>query len=678
VTDPVRYTIWDPDALEMYDRASLTHQQRVLVEGLLRSLEAGTYLSEHVSAAKSVVLALTRSHHALDGHARLKQPQIGLTRAVLSRALSDVASAVSAFTTTPTGTAMISQAQQILSQVNTSMAGTPSSTDKQQLANRIGALVQPGVRAARSLFEAIWNGVDVTAEVASHIRDEVAVLVALEGRDGLALRVELFRLLSRGAVDSAAVADVLWPAHRQYRVAVVVSGTRVLEGLDQLLPGAQQWPLIDRKPPAGIPYIETRKLIDSTLNSVGSSTLIVLPTWASDAYTAIAQARRDVVETLDQYAAGQRLLELTIDPRSVAIAPSNEPFTFNPRIGGEKVARPLTSHWPAPLRSALRMANLAGRMDAPVASVMLAWSAIESMEVKSSDIELIAQACALHSLRQQILSVYKSVTDSANARLRLARWRVSRAQAVLGKAERGHARVARSNSPAAQEAASRLEIWLVQVRAQLAEVESSRTQLEQSLLPSIEIIRRNLLGGGDVGNPLNLSSWLLDVNDFLDAILPLDATSSADLWQSQNAVAVLAKGAGGLAEERLYMWQRRLADPSSLADWLNDQQNIFHGLLAWMYVSRNLAIHTGRFAVPADLLTAQAGRSIVDMLLEFLGHWYQDQRSRGVPDSDVRAVLEELGHRKDILENHLRNSESCHPLNVSTITAPDTDCWNRV
>jgi hypothetical protein len=97
-----------------------------------------------------------------------------------------------------------------------------------------------------------------------------------------------------------------------------------------------------------------------------------------------------------------------------------------------------------------------------------------------------------------------------------------------------------------------------------------------------------------------------------------------------------------------------------------------------MYASRNLAIHTGRFAVPADVLTAQAGRGIVDIVLEFLGHWYQDQRRQGVPDSDARAILKELADRKDVLENHLRNATSCHPLNVFTITAPDSDSWHRV
>ena len=43
------------------------------------------------------------------------------------------------------------------------------------------------------------------------------------------------------------------------------------------------------------------------------------------------------------------------------------------------------------------------------------------------------------------------------------------------------------------------------------------------------------------------------------------------------------------------------------------------------------------------------------MVLEFLGHWYQDEHSRGVPDSEARAVLEKLAKRKVALEYHLRN-----------------------
>jgi hypothetical protein len=676
----VRFKVWDYTALHIYDRAGLGRQQRAFIEGLLRSLEAGTYLSEHVASAGSAVLALTRAHHALDEHARTGQPYISLTRTVLSKALGDVASGISAYSITVAGAAVITQAHQVLRQVDIGMAvsSSPSPVDKQQFANQVGAFVQPAADTVRSIFEAAWSIDNLPAEIVSRIRDEVAVLTVLEGRDGAALQVDLLRLLGSGVVDGAAIADVLWPPRKQYQVAVVVSGTRALDGLERLLPDARQWPLAGggAAPTAGLSQ-EILRLIGRAPASTGSRVLVVLPTLAADAYTAIAQARREVVETLDQYAAGQRLLELTIDPRSVALSASSSPTSSDPRIGGSKIARPLTDHWPVPLRSALRMANLAARMDAPVASVMLAWGSIESLGVDRNDFELIAKACALHSLRQQILSVYKSVTDAGNERLRLGQWRVDQMQATLEKAERSSAGAARGSSTAAQEATVRLEAVVIQMRTQLAEAQSKYTRDEQSLLPSIEIVRQNLLHGGIRGQPLSLSSWLLDLNEFLDSILPLDVNGSADLRQVQDAVVSLAREAGGLAEEQLVTWRSRLADPTALADWLDRQQATFHGLVAWMYASRNLAIHSGRFFVPADVLTAQASRGIVDMILEFLGHWYQEQRRRSVPDSNAKTVLQELADRKDALDRHLRGATSCHLLNIVTITAPDSDPWHR-
>jgi len=180
------------------------------------------------------------------------------------------------------------------------------------------------------------------------------------------------------------------------------------------------------------------------------------------------------------------------------------------------------------------------------------------------------------------------------------------------------------------------------------------------------------------GHPLDLKSSLLDLNGFLDTVLPLQATSPSALAQTHGAVEVLARQAGGLAYEQLVIWRERLADPLALADWLNHQQGVFHGLLKWMYATRNMAFHNGKFAVPADDLTAQAAQGVVDMVLEFLGNWHKVQRSLGLPDSDPITVLDELSQRKDYLDSQLRVAQSCHPLNITTISAPDSDCWNRV
>jgi hypothetical protein len=124
-------------------------------------------------------------------------------------------------------------------------------------------------------------------------------------------------------------------------------------------------------------------------------------------------------------------------------------------------------------------------------------------------------------------------------------------------------------------------------------------------------------------------------------------------------------------------WRARLADPAALADWIDLQQSGYQGLLAWMYASRNLAIHTGGFVVPADELTAKAARGIVDMVLEFLGYWYKSLNEKGLPDEIAIDIIKELAERKDRLTNQLRAAVTCHPLNIAEITAPESDCWNR-
>ena len=103
----------------------------------------------------------------------------------------------------------------------------------------------------------------------------------------------------------------------------------------------------------------------------------------------------------------------------------------------------------------------------------------------------------------------------------------------------------------------------------------------------------------------------------------------------------------------------------------------FHGLLAWMYASRNLAIHTGGFVVPADVLTAQAARGIVDMVFEFLGYWYKHLDTHAELERNAIDIITDLAERKDQLGAQLRVADSCHSLNVATITGPDSDCWNR-
>ncbi|MGC4868102.1 hypothetical protein ACLQ3B_22025 [Micromonospora sp. DT53] len=674
----MRYRLWDVETLRAYERAGLGHQQRALIERLLRALEEGTFLSEHVSTAPSVLLALHRARHAFDSclSTSPSQPRADLVVALLDSAFTETHNANSAYSLTPSGSSAIASAGQALTGSRAAMSGGLSTTAGRRAVHALDQALAALREAVPTLFDLIWSGTPVAASAAGRIRDEVAVSVVLEGRDGRAFGVDLLRLLNKGVAERALLAGTLWPPRQGYRVALTVAGTRSLEGLDRLLPGARQWPL-GGLPPLGIPRIELQVLMDQASASTGAKLLLIVPTMAADGPTAVATARRDLAETLDQYAAGQRLLDLAIGPAAVAIGPGSKATTLNLFDETAKAARPLTFHWAAPVRPALRMANLAWAMDAPVAGVMLAWSALESLGVKKSHRALVAKACALHSVRQQILSVFKSVTASATARLRLGRYQVALAQEGLRKAQVALARVELSPSPRAAAAAAGLRTESSKRRAELAAARYENDQLSAVLLPAVAVVREHLLGGGDQQQPLSMSSYTLDINAFFDVLLNPTAAEPHVVGEVRRAVQLLAEHGGGISQELWESWRARLVDPSAVADWLDAQEHNVEALLTWMYVSRNLAVHNGEFAMPADTLTAHAAKGIIDMVLEFLGHWYQHCDAQGLPDPDAMSVIRNLAQRKDRLNTRLRAATSCRPLEVAAISAADGDCWGR-
>jgi len=219
----VRYSVWNPSMLDGFERAGLSNQQRTLVEYILRALEPGTFLSEHVVFARSVALALTRAYHVLESHALSHQPRLGLTRTVLARALGEIDSAVPAFSVTGIGRSVIGQAKQAVARAVTEMANPQMSpVDKAHRAGDISAVSMTLPSAVHSIAEELWNGAPVTPDAAARIRAEVAVLVALSGRDGLALQVDLIRLLKSGASDFESIREILWPPSQQYRVTTEI------------------------------------------------------------------------------------------------------------------------------------------------------------------------------------------------------------------------------------------------------------------------------------------------------------------------------------------------------------------------------------------------------------------------------------------------------------------------
>lgn len=677
----MRYTVWDPHSIHAFKEAGLTQQQRSLLEGLLRALEHGAHLSDHVSAANSAFLSVIRAAEGLAGNA-VGQPGLSLTRTLLKTSLTGVAAAGAAFAVG--GAADLAAARTVLQDAARDLDRYTTVDTKKAWVQQLQAHAHSLEVAVRGWVTPLWEGPPLPTEVLAKARAELTVAVALADRDGRMLQEELLRLLSRGSPNAVALTALLWPPPRDYRVAVLVEGTQQLERLELLLPTARQWPVTgslplrdDHAPAGGGRVPSVRDAVALANQGRRPGTVVEVRVAAADAATAMRHGRRQISEALDQYAAAQRLVAFLLGSRSLATDKDGVRYTGDLLVVSVKSARPLTFHWPPALRPALRSAHLAAQADAPMTSAALAWSAIDSLGLESADLDVLAKACALHTLRQQVVSLYHVLTESALARLKHARWDLSEAERALGIVERAVQRTSGHTSPAVQARYAELRRRAEQQGTHSQQRAQNVAELEAQILPLVKDLQHYLFSDGLTTQPLELSSRLLDIDAWQDLLLPLEPDAAPALAAAHHAATRFAVLAGGLAADSLALWRARLADPGALADWLDDQEGVFHGLLAWLYSTRNLAFHSGQFTGTADTLTAHAARSVVDMALEFLGNWHQTQEQRNQQGTDPLTVLQELARRKDHLVDQLGRARSCRPVNILSVTAVGSNAFDR-
>ncbi|KOV82724.1 hypothetical protein [Nocardia sp. NRRL S-836] len=390
----MRYQYLDARLRQAFDDAGLSRCQRALLQGVLRALDPDAHLGEHVAGVNSAVLAVMRARTALAGHAAEDQPRWNLLRRVVTTSITVLDAAAPAYA--HAGATALAEARQVLHDVDAAIAADGQRLDPAVTA-AAAAKLDPAVltAAVKEWLGPLWNGVELP--VRARMVAELAVVTACHGRDGRHLRTDLLRFLKKP--DD--LAQVLWPRPRRHAVALVVRGARVLRHLDGLLPGARQEPLHRNRLPR-----------DDFLKDVvtGSSVLVRMPVTAADAHTAALLGRRALSEVLDQYAAGERLTELDIAPVWQVSGPTGRVTrgTEHQRTVGN--AYPLTAYWPGELRSAMRVANLARQVDAPMASAGLAWSALEATGLDPGKIAWLAKACALQVLRQHLVSLHVVVT----------------------------------------------------------------------------------------------------------------------------------------------------------------------------------------------------------------------------------------------------------------------------
>ncbi len=386
----MRYQYLDARLRQAFDDAGLSRCQRALLQGVLRALDPDAHLGEHVAGVNSAFLAVQRAQTALASHATEDHPRWNLLRRVIGTSITVMDAAAPAYA--HAGARELAEARRTLVDVDAVIAADGQKLDPAVTAAAAAKLDPEALGAAvKQWLTPLWNGVELPLR--AKMVAELAVVTACHGRDGRHLRADLLRFLKK----PHDLAQVLWPRPSRHVVALVVRGARVLRHLDELLPGARQEPLNRSRLPK-----------DDFLKDVvtGSSVLIRLPVTAADAHTAALLGRRALSEVLDQYAAGERLTELDIAPVWQVGGPTGRVTrgTEHQRTVGN--AYPLTAYWPSELRSAMRVANLARQVDAPMAAAGLAWSALEATGLDPSKITWLAKACALQMLRQHLVSLH--------------------------------------------------------------------------------------------------------------------------------------------------------------------------------------------------------------------------------------------------------------------------------
>ncbi|MEU1480041.1 hypothetical protein [Streptomyces sp. NPDC005760] len=628
-----------------------------------------------MSAVNSAMLALIRVHHALEGNVSTEgQPETRLLKRLIAPARANMDTASLVFGAVPDNARYLRAARRLVHQLESLLTNRTPDDVKQAYANRLGRLIGPASRSIRGWLVPVWRSA-LSPGAAVHMRNEIATSVALHGRDGLDLRTDLIALMKRRSPDVPEVqeiAEVLWPQARAFRVGIVVAGTRELRALEQLLPGARQQP-VPRDTNVGQGGrdrdIRRRFLRRVAAGLEGPAVLVTHPVHAADAHTALRRGRRKLGEVLDQYAAGQRLTHLSLHPLMFATDSHTHVVDDHTHSKTAKAAQPLTTHWPASLGAALRAAHLAQQVDAPMTTAGLVWSAVESMGMKSAQLDVLAKACALHVTRQQLLGLWHVVFLSAQAAVRHAAWRHREYEKKAARAARSIAQIESNSAESARRAVEELRIRhadLLRVTVQAHGVHTALAEEVSRLLASVEAV---ILKGG-TAQAASGDIRTVVLNRWFDVLVP-PAGASGDILSAHRALAQLVAVTDGLAAEQVAAWQRRLTHPADFASWLHDQQNTMHSLLTWLYAMRNAAFHQGVFANPADEVTAQAALGMIDTVLEFLGHWSQTENVAGLPGTHPRRVLELLADRQTDLQARLTTDSTSHPLDLDHISAPD-------
>ncbi|MFF8957337.1 hypothetical protein [Streptomyces sp. NPDC014894] len=701
----------EADLIRLCGTAGLNDGQQALLRALLTACDPDAVLTRHAASAPTAIAALAKARTALASRSLKGRKELQPYPKLALEAQRDAHAVLASVRgTLPRGA--VDGAVRLLGSIVA--GGRPGLTDADDcagLAARLGREVSAVHTAVTDAFAAAWDG-SPDAETRDRLALEAATLCLLRGRHHDRLQEDVRAALSRGPLDGARLTGVLLPAEREFRVAVVVEGAARLTSLAGLMDPAARPVVLSVDDLAGGPNggpadgwgrgsAQLRQLAAYARDAAAlhhawsgdrshSHALLALRVRAVDLGAAALRGRRDVLELLDQYVAGQRISGIRLRPETLAHDErTGRSLRLSVPAMGSGVVQPLNTHWPRALRESLRTAHIARATEAPLAAAGLCWAALEALEVKEREGGplLLARALSLQALRQQIVALHQELhtavpaaVTAARTALRAARGRAAALDRAVGKTasaaspDPGRAKpgVAASSDRAVRGAGGAAPELAAKAAAAHAAVREHEAALARALRArDSRAVLDAWTGAGENGRLEDLDRWL-------DALAPRAGAEPA-LREAADALAAVADLTGGSVAAGVDLWRARLADPARCARWLTGAEKRFAAALGWLYVLRNTALHDGRFISDTDQLDVHAGRALVDLTLEFLGNWYRHAVVHA-PDRagwSAVAVIEHLADRQLSLVAELGNG-SREPWNVTRMTSPTSTGWDRV
>jgi hypothetical protein len=177
---------------------------------------------------------------------------------------------------------------------------------------------------------------------------------------------------------------------------------------------------------------------------------------------------------------------------------------------------------------------------------------------------------------------------------------------------------------------------------------------------------------------VDIRNHLLDLNTWVDILLPARAQDSAELASARSALSMLLPELAPLAARQIIDWQARLGDAGVCTDWLTTTQSRMVALLDALYSARNLALHSGVFSASGDASLGQGGLLIIDFTFEFLGNWYRNAPNSEPPKTPTEVVEKLAARQRNIFGRLAAHNGPIYPLDVGFLTGPSAmDAWGR-